>query len=154
MPESFSINRLSDVTGVDRRTIKKRLADVAANPDGTYDGRDAFKAIFEAASKQTEAIELSEARLSAANAEIAEVKAAKISERAFDVVAIEAAWSEIILAAKTKFSIVPTKAESRYVAGMSGTELRKMLEEEVDDVLNDLSKPPSYKEPQGAEETD
>lgn len=151
MPESFSINRLSELSGVDRRTIKKRLGTVVPTGDG-YDGPTAFRAIFGDSKKKTEDIGLSEARIFAANARTAEVKANKAEEKVIESAIADLAWSEITILIAQKLDLVTPKFRSRYVVGMSEDEAAAIIEQELGDIRNDLSKPVTYQESQDAEE--
>ena len=152
--DAFSINRLHELTGVDRRTIKKRVsaAGVIPDADGTYSAPDALKAIFGDSTKKTADIAISEARIFAANARTAEVKASKAEEKVIESAIVDLAWSELTILIAQKLDLLPSKFLSRYVVGMSAGDAVKIVEQDLEDIRNDLSKPITYKESADAEE--
>lgn len=153
MPEKWSINRLSEITGVDRRTIKKRVIAAGVIPDGDgYQAPEALKAIFGDSKKKTEDIAISEARIFAANARSAEVKASKAEEKVIESAIADLAWSEITTMIAQKLDLVAPKFRSRYVVGMSEDEASAIIEQDLQDIRNDLSKPVTYSESKDTEE--
>ena len=153
MPESFSINRLHELTGVDRRTIKKRVTAAGVLPTGDgYPSAEALKAIFGDSKKKTEDIAISEARIFAANARTAEVKAARAESAVIETTAVELAWAEIVILITQKLDLIVPKFRSRYVVGMDVNAAAKIVEQDLEDVRNDLSKPVHYKESEDAED--
>jgi len=146
----LSVNKLSELTGVDRRTIKKRLteAGVAQSSEG-YAAGQAFRAIF---SPRAPDIEESEARISAANARTAEVKASKAEEKVIESAVADLAWSEAGIYVSRGLEIGPSRGESKFVPGMTAPQVGDLVRQELNDVLSELSKPITYKESEDAEE--
>lgn len=154
MLETFSINRLSELTGVDRRTIKKRISAAGVLPSGDgYPSADALRAIFGDSKKKTEDIAISEARIFSANARTAEVKANKAEEKVIESAIVDLAWSEVTVLIAQKLDLVTPKFRSRYVVGMSEDDAAGIIEQDLQDLRNDLSKPVTYQESKDAEET-
>jgi phage terminase Nu1 subunit (DNA packaging protein) len=155
MPDAFSVNRLHELTGIDRRTIKKRIsaAGVIPTADG-YPSAEALRAIFGDSSKKTADIAISEARIFAANARTAEVKASKAEEKVIESAIVELAWSEITILIAQKLDLLPSKFLSRYVVGMSAADAAKIIEQDLEDIRNDISKPVTYSQSTDAEEAD
>lgn len=151
----WTINALWKETGVDRRTIEKRLEGVPA-VDGKYPGKAAFAAIYgqNGHGKRPANILESEARISAARAIQEEVAAAKVQETVIEVDVTEKAWQAIISAIRQKIITLPTKVESQYRDGMTGQAVRKLCEEEVDEILSELSRPVDYSQSEGVAEVD
>jgi phage terminase Nu1 subunit (DNA packaging protein) len=154
MSDAFSINRLYELTGVDRRTIKKRLTASGVVPAGDgYPAPSALKAIFGDSKKKTEDIATSEARIFSANARTAEVKANKAEEKVIESAIVDLAWSEVTVLIAQKLDLVTPKFRSRYVVGMSEDDAAGIIEQDLQDIRNDLSKPVTYEESKDSEET-
>lgn len=147
---TFSVNKLHELTGVDRRTIKKRLVEAGVIPSGDgYPANLAFRAIF---SPKAPDIADSEARISAANARTAEVKANKAEEKVLESPVVDLAWSEAGIYVARGLEIIPSKVESRYVPGMTAPEVGELVRQELHDALSELSKPITYQESEDAKE--
>lgn len=153
MSDTLSINRLSELTRVDRRTIKKRVTAAGVLPTGDgYSAHEALRAIYGDSQKKTADVAISEARIFAANAITAEVKAAKAQEKVIEANIAELAWSEVTIMIAQKLDTVVPKFKSRYVVGMSSEDAAAIIEQDLGDVRNDLSKPVTYSQSQDAEE--
>lgn len=150
MPDAFSINRLHELTGVDRRTIKKRITAAGVVPMGDgYPAPDALKAIFGDSKKKTEDIAISEARIFAANAISAEVKAAKAQSKVIEAQVADLAWCELGIYVVRGLEVLPGKVASQF-----GLPAGEFVRQELNDILSELSKPISYKESEDAEADD
>jgi phage terminase Nu1 subunit (DNA packaging protein) len=101
--EKWSINRLSDETGKDRRTIKKILAEVRpidqVSGDDVYSLRDFMDAwlAYESPSGPTRSLEAEKTRLTRAQADIAEVERAERRNQVLPLDAISRTWDNIAL---------------------------------------------------------
>ncbi len=156
-PNLFTINGFAELTGVDRRTVKKRLERVdPRDHEGEiayYLAADALPFIYQVASKSEQEdesgnlippIETSEARKAAADAEMFEMKRDKMKDLLLDLPTAERTWENIVLGVRQKILGLPTKLESQFVEGMKTKDLRTILDTEVDEILTDLSKPVTY----------
>lgn len=150
----WSISALSEETGLDRRTVKKRLTHVepAKQDDkgAVYHGRDAFPALFGASGADVSTIDESEARLKAAQADIEELKRDKLREESIEIESAYRLWEGICGAVRQKMDALPAKTESRLRPNMKSAEVRKLLENEIDEILTDLAKPVDYFKPPDA----
>jgi phage terminase Nu1 subunit (DNA packaging protein) len=151
----LSINELSELTGIDRRTVKKRLLGLPSKhgPKGAllYDPQAALRAVM--FPDQPESDELgdtppkwvSEARFAAAQAKREEIRLAMDEGAAIDAEDVKRAWTAVVVATKQKILAIPSKAESRHVDGMSAKDLRLMLDVEVREALEEMATAPEYK---------
>lgn len=152
----LSINELSELTGVDRRTVKKRLLELPSKPGPKgallYDPQAALKAVL--FPDTPEAPELgdtppkwvSEAKFAAAQARREEIRLAIEDGSAIAADDAKRAWESVVVATKQKILAIPSKAESRHVDGMTAKELRAMLDVEVREALEEMSVAPDYKQ--------
>lgn len=155
----WSINALYEVTGIDRRTIKKRLDCVKpARFEGKgkkraalYRGPAAFKAIFGGNGQARPKLLESEERIAAAEARIKEVKAAEEEGRVVEVELVAKAWEAIITGAKQKLLALGNTFQSRYG---NDPRARKIIDDLTDEICTDLSKPPDFEQAQPEEMTD
>jgi phage terminase Nu1 subunit (DNA packaging protein) len=146
----LSVNKLSELTGVDRRTIKKRLIEAGViQTDEGYPAHLAFRAIF---SPKAPDIADSEAKISAANARTAEVKANKAEEKVIETAIVDMAWSEMTILIAQKLDLLVPKFKSRYAVGMNEQDASAIIEQELHDIRTDLSKPVTYSQSSDAEE--
>lgn len=154
MSKGVTIADLCKLVNRERRTVERRLSAVVPREDGTYESCKALAAIYakDFEQKKTADIEISEARIAAANARRAEARAAKEEGAVIEVSVVSQAWLEVAVVIAQKLELIPTKFESRYVMGMEAKDARAIIEQELEDVRSDLSKPISYKEPEGAAE--
>lgn len=104
MVEKWSISRLNEETGLDRRTIKKILRDVAPfdqdEKTDYYTLADflaAYRRYYEPKQSGT-SLEREQARLTAAKADIAEVERARIRNEVIEVETVFRVWENIIVA--------------------------------------------------------
>lgn len=155
----WSVNALSDETGIDRRTIKKRLAkltpaktekDRSGHASPLYHGFEAFPALYGAnGHAEVSTIDESEARLKAAQAGREELKLQREREEVIETETVYRLWEAICTAVRGKVDRLPSKVESRL--GLTPKQ-RKALEHETDEILGDLAKPIDYFKPvEGAE---
>lgn len=101
MREKWTINRLHDETLMDRRTIKKVLGEtkpVESDGKSDYfhlsDFLEAWRKHL-AVDRETLNLTVEQARLTAANADIAEVKRAKLRHTVIDVESVFQVWENI-----------------------------------------------------------
>lgn len=105
MTEDWTINRLSDETGLDRRTLKKILQNTAPNDvDGKsefYKLADFIKALIEYNKPKgegtQEALIREKVRLTAADADIREVDRAKALNLVLDTETVFRVWENICI---------------------------------------------------------
>src|SRR5687768_13860861 len=98
----WSISALSEETGLDRRTIKKRLAlvkpaDTTPAGDPLYAGQVAFPALFGVEHKPQNIAE-SEARKKEAEASLAELQLARERNQVVEVESVLRVWQNIAIA--------------------------------------------------------
>lgn len=145
-PYRWTVEKAATEFGIDRRTLTKRLRQESIEPgkDGKYSTADIASTIYGD-------LEGERTLLTKAQRRREEIKLAKEKEQVIDAEIVRQTWESIIVPAKQKFMGLPSKMESRM--GLSEAQ-RKQLEAEVDDILNDLAKPPDYNESAILAETD
>jgi phage terminase Nu1 subunit (DNA packaging protein) len=151
----LSINELSELTGVDRRTVKKRLLELPSKPGPKgallYDPQAALRAVM--FPDTPEAPELgdtppkwvSEAKFAAAQAKREEIKLAIEDGQAIPADQVFRAWESVLVSTKQKILAIPSKMESRHVDGMNSRQVREMAEVEVREALEEMAVVPDYK---------
>src|ERR1044072_1585700 len=121
----FSISQLATATGLDRRTIAKKLSSLKSYPGPgksvLYDGHEAFPALFKDTRSSTElehSIQVQQLRLSTAKAEAAERELSKSRQELvpLDEVANHFIKHNSIL--RTRLRVIPT-ATARVLANES-----------------------------------
>jgi hypothetical protein len=160
----LSINELSELTGIDRRTVKKRLLGLPSKPGPKgallYDPQAALRAVM--FPDQPESDELgdtppkwvSEAKLVEAQSKREQIRLAMDERNALDAESVYAAWERVVVAAKQKILAIPSKAESRWVLGMDARAVREMLEVEVREALEEMSAAVVYDHEDDEEQAD
>ncbi len=138
----WTINQLSLVTGIDRRTCIKRLAEVSPEKETTngriYLSPACFQAVMQTARKKGNAAE----RLALANAERAERKNNVESLKYIPTDRVAQAWEDLIVLCKQRILNVGNNLESQ---GKINHEQRLAIDAENKSALAELSKDISYK---------
>lgn len=98
--------------------------------------------------KDVPPLETSRARKEAAQAEIEEVKLARLNRELIPMDIVEQEWSKLLLRIRQRLIDLPSKTISRYHERMKRSELEKALRDEIDDTLEDLATPPDYQDPE------
>jgi phage terminase Nu1 subunit (DNA packaging protein) len=125
--------------GVDRQTLADRLRrmDESGGPDGKFSTQQILRACFSDDKQER-------TRLTTAQADLAEIKKAEALGHLFDADTVREVWTDRILSLRTRLMLVPGVCESRYVQGMTGAEVRKLIDTEQRSALEELSKDTSY----------
>lgn len=98
--------------------------------------------------KDVPPLEISRARKEAAQAEIEEVKLARLNRELIPMDIVEKEWSTLLLRIRQRLIDLPSKTISRYHERMKRSELEKALRDEIDDTLAELATPPNYEDPE------
>ena len=122
--------------GRDRKTVTKRLkaAGVLPGNDDRYSTAQIVASIF----SDKDAEELRETTERADKLALAN---AKTRRDLIELPVVESAWADIVLAARSKFTGLPSKLQSRL--GLTEPQTRE-LEKQIDEALGELSKAPDY----------
>jgi phage terminase Nu1 subunit (DNA packaging protein) len=151
--ELWSVNRLAEQTGKDRRTVKKLLAQVdpADYQDGNekfplYRGQEAFAAIYEGNGADDKVGRMAEyeARILAAKADKEEIERDEMLGKLIELAVVSRVWEDATLTVKTVLRGVPAKLKSQYYKGMDERKFGELLEVELDGVETELSKKLNY----------
>ena len=122
--------------GLNPRTLTKRLtaSSVTAGADGRYSTAQMVSVVFgdKSAEELRETTERAD-KLALANA--------KTRRDLIELPVVESAWADIVLAARSKFTGLPSKLQSRL--GLTEPQTRE-LEKQIDEALGELSKAPDY----------
>lgn len=107
-----------------------------------------FRYYREAQVKRTGRMEEERELKMAAERKMAELAYEKEVGAVLETDIVYKAWEGIILGAHQKILALPNKVESKYG---NDPRLRKILDTEVDEICDDLSKAPDYEESEGAQ---
>jgi len=92
------------------------------------------------ARKGTETEAQARQRLVIAEANLRELEYAKARGKVVDVEVAKGLWAKLVLAFRAKVLLIPTKMPALIVSGQSPNEVRELLEKEVTEALNELSR--------------
>lgn len=147
----WSVSALSEETLLDRRTLKKILANTAPAGEGpVYWLSDLVQAMKGTVSETAQRSAAALARQQEADADNAEIKRDESMKRLLDGEMVFAAWEEIVSPAKQKFQALPSKLASS--AGLNQKQVEK-LEREISDILEELSRQPNYRQKEKEQES-
>ena len=142
MQIEWSANQLSLVTGIDRRTVVKRLMEITPKEETTngkiYLAPACFQAIMTVEKKRQGAAE----RLAIANANRAERKDLVEAGNTITIDRAEAAWEDLVILFKQRSLNVGNNLESQ---GKINHDQRVALDYEIKSALSELSKEISYR---------
>ncbi|EIC23277.1 DUF1441 family protein [Thiorhodovibrio frisius] len=140
-----SINQLSEWTGLDRRTVKRRLADLPHKPGPNraheYESAVALRLIFGSGNPDGDRLDgqQEKARLDKVRADIAEVELERKRGDLIDVDAVTQTWERLVSVAKGRFMALPTRL-SYDLAGLSEPrEAERLLKNAIWEVLTELA---------------
>ena len=143
--EPFSINRLAELTGIDRRKLKTLLAGlppikgVGGSPQ--YGLGTAIRAILaEAIAKPPDAPELAQERirLLAAQASREEIQLAVDQGEYVSIELFRMSWAELAIDIRRRVTSLPNAVSSKLV-GKTSSEIHSILNVETERCLNDLA---------------
>jgi phage terminase Nu1 subunit (DNA packaging protein) len=135
--EKFTINRLGTLTGIDRRTLEKWLA-------GLGDGHEFTLKDFALAMQRMgaegrvpgrQSLEDEKKRLTALQADLAEVQLAKARGEVIEVSATERAWTNICMSIRRVIltSSLPDRDKDGILAELSKATIEEIKEEQKED---------------------
>lgn len=138
----LSISQLHELTGRERRWIKKRLADRAVTPVSRtgrsmlYTARDALDAIYDrdGLDPATE-----QARLHQARRELAELDLAEKRREFVPAAQVEAAWTKVATMIRAKILAVAVKVAQVLAATSDPKECHAIVEEALHEALEALA---------------
>ena len=115
----YSINQLTELTGMSYRTIKKRLSGVKpVGKDGRsifFDSAEAFAALYKAEARPANATDLSmaHARLAQIKGDREALHLAKEREESAPIVVLESALSRVAAIINARLQALPAKLKKR-----------------------------------------
>ncbi len=76
--------------------------------------------------------------------ELKQIEVDKARDKALEAVAVEKAWTNIVMLVRQRVLRIPNKVAPRLVFCKTETEMETELQKEVDEVLTELSRQPDY----------
>ena len=140
----ISINKLAELTGIDRRTIKKRLEGLLPKKRGRayqYDSTQALPAIYSNAARAAQGprtkdpntaklnYEAEKARLAKEKADAQELKNAETRRELVPVAEVAQAWGRIVTGIRNQFLALPNRL-AQILETTGTTEQRRALKAE------------------------
>lgn len=148
--DKWTINRLADETGMDRRTVKKILTEGDAAPCDT-DGKSDFytladfvSALIKYHKPKGSGLALEKELKARADRKTAEREYEILDRQYFPRMAVREAWENTVATIRQRILNIPNKLESQFYSGMTGAEVRHKAQEAVNEVLTECAKPISY----------
>lgn len=150
----FSANAFAEASGIDRRTVGKRLEGMTpAKVQGRaslYTLADLLKACavdlarvylpgHQAQPAEGETLEEAKTRKEAALASLHELELAEKTGRLLDAEKVTEWWVRMITNAKTKILAIPTKAAPLVIGCKSPAQAKDVLEQHIHEALTELS---------------
>jgi hypothetical protein len=156
----FSINQLSQATGIDRRTIKQRLNGLKyqfVNGNGHYyDGHEAFLRIFETEKNHSgieKKIQREQLRIHRAKAETVEIELARLRGELIPIEIIVREYERELSIIRAAYMALPSKAAKQLVTMNQPAEIFEYLKNEINAILEELSSPSEVRKRNGQEKT-
>lgn len=145
-PLRWSLEQAASEFPINPRTLAKRCKALSLEPgeDGKWSTTQICAAVFGD-------YESHRARKMAADADMAEDERDRQRRRLMEAEQVMRAWEGIILPAKQRLQTIPSKLQSRLSLSV---EQSKVVGQEIDEALAELSKEPDYEPTKVAEETD
>jgi len=132
-------NFICDLTGMDRRTVKKRLADIAPDSEYRYSSVEALRQIYipSALDPQQERAQLDRARR-----EIADIQKAKMQGELIPADIVQAHWEKLVGNARAKLLNIPGRlAVSLGGQSPSAAQVAEAARELIYEALRELAQP-------------
>ena len=142
--KAFSINRLAEITGIDRRTLKRRLADVGLS-GGPWTVPNLLKALLCSPGADPELADLRRERLRSQN-RILSAEAARTEGRMANLDEVEQGWMAGLLRLRDSLLRLPGALSGRVAYLRTETEVENLLRTAIEEALTELSKPLSEEE--------
>ena len=138
-----SISRLSELSGFDRRTIRKRLADLTPIREGRallYETQDALPLLYSYGAEGDE-FDLTEqrARLAFHQANNERLKEEERTGRLIPADAVEQAWLDHVTAARAVLLALPTKLAPIVMSASTIREVEDFARDEIFRALDSLA---------------
>ena len=132
----MSINRLSEISGKDRRTVGKRLASLKPDEDGKYSSPEALTAIFNP--EMLDAVQ-ERAKLDKARRELAELTQQERTKALIPAPAVQEHWAQMIAAARGKLLNLPGRLAATAVGVATIQEAERAARELINEALMELA---------------
>jgi phage terminase Nu1 subunit (DNA packaging protein) len=141
----LSKSKLSELTGKDRRTIDKVLSGLKPNSvEGRaqlYDTQLVLPLIFEVESDRSLDRQLQEEQLrhEKGKADKVELEVRKRKGELVEVEDVAKAWEKVLTAVRAELFSIPVKSAHPLAPGMTPAEVKKHLEDAINEALTTLS---------------
>ncbi len=142
----ITMNQLHEFTGLDRRTIKKRLDGL--NPIGRKGKADAYESAvalrrcyLPAGTKDGTGLDYraEKARLDKEKADNMALKNKQLRKELLPAGQVQKFWTDHVINARTKIAAIPDKATPRVADIRSKVKIKKILRQMIVEVLEDLA---------------
>lgn len=137
---TITINAAAEALSIDRKTLKKRLADANEVPD-PKNGRFTLRQVFRAVGGDVSGERFAKLK---AEREIAQLQLAKTKGEMFPAKEVEAVWSRNILAVRARFLQLPDRLAVRFPMWPDSRTCRAEIEAAVFDCLTEIATSPEY----------
>lgn len=142
LPQEWSISGLSVELGMDRRTLAKRLADVAPVREDAkgklYRMRDVLVAVYETASEGS-SYEQERTRLTKAQADKTELEVKVLNGSLIPSHKVEEVWGGMLGSFRARCLSIPTKAAHAVISVADLAEAEAILKDYVHEALSELA---------------
>lgn len=132
-------NFICDLTGMDRRTVKKRLADIAPDSEYRYSSVEALRQIYipTALDPQQERAQLDRARR-----EVVELQRAKMQAELIPADIVQSHWEKLVGNARAKILNLPGRmATSLGGQNPTAAQIAETARELIYEALQELAQP-------------
>lgn len=140
-----SIRQLTELTGFDRDTVKKRLdranlAPIKSGRSHMYETRDALPALYCVIDDASLDLNAERARLAHFQANKADLEAQRAQGKLVPVEEVERHWSEMVAASRAKLLSLPQQIAQVAIAGRDIREVEAATRSVLYDALTELGK--------------
>ncbi len=139
-----SVTEISEITGKDRRTIKKRLEKIQPIIEGTshlYETKDVLEIIFCGSSNNESSSNLIEekTRLTKAQADKAELEAEALKGTLIHIDDVLKTWSTMIINFRARLLALPHNITHKLINKQEYYEIESILKNEIYEALTELA---------------
>lgn len=136
----MSVNKLSQITLMDRRTIAKRLTSMKASTKGEYESSEALRLIF--APESLDGAQ-EKAQLDRTRRELLELKKGFEEKRLLDAGEVKMKWASVVTTIRTRLLNIPSRLAIE-VPPNHAPEVAHEAKKLIYEALTELSKPETY----------
>lgn len=139
--KQISISEISDLADIDRATVRERLKGLESKLDGkavTYQSRDALMRVFQL---NLDKVKTAQLRYETARAKKMELQVAKLRGEVVPIEDVAVAVEVEYGAVRAALLALPSKCARDLTMIESPVEIKKRLEDMINEILSELSSP-------------